>query len=789
MTGTIDQLISPKTADLFDTLIPRMRNQGNLFFNSGELRELGSDLGDLELLDVLIDAFVTGEKIYYTWKPDATSKQAGCYDRQSRRFLSLDIPDYLEAIESAVTGNAFNHPPAVIDFSPCSALEEVTAVPDLIGQGSAVILKHLKQQLGAQADDIGKAFYSLLKDRLIGGRKCFLDSNVIGGPEALVTALRRVIGSGGQVAAVESGPAQNLEQELSDLLESEGFLPGFGDTPDRILETLELLHRILVEGKGGAIEPFLLRLPLVSRVLLLSPHGFFAQKDVLGKPDTGGQVVYILDEVKALEKELQERLLRSGLDISPLICILTRLISESEGTTCHIPLENVEGTSGVTILRVPFKTTDGMVVPEWIPRFRIWPYLQRFASDARQAITDTLDGKPDLIVGNYSDGNLVAFLLSQDFEGVPFAIVAHALEKSKYAFSDSLWEQHQDEYHFAEQFTADLLVMNSADFVITSTRQEIVGTDHTEGQYQCYQFFTLPGMFRVLNGIDTASPRFNVIPPGVDLDVYHPRGRGGQEELQRTASIRNLLFRDQEPDIFGRLDDHDKRPFFTMARLDTIKNITGLVEAFGRSGSLREKANLVLIAGKVNRDQADSDEEKRQIDTMYDLIDTYDLHGSIRWLGIGLPKPDAAETYRVIADCRGLFIQPALYEAFGLTVLEAMHSGIPTAATMYGGPLEIIQEGENGFLLDTRNPGGLTARLEWLIEKMDRDTGLWKKISEAGIKRVAENFTWPVYSRAMLRAASVIALYRQLGGEERRQVVKTCADTVYEQFFSRLLTR
>ncbi len=773
MTGTTNQLISPKTADLFDTLIPRMRNQDHLFFNNGELRELGSDLDGLELLDVLIDAFVTGEKIYYTWKPEATSKQAGCYDRQSRRFLSLDIPDYLDAIESVVTGNACDPPPAVIDFSSCSASEEVAAVPDLVGQGSAVILKHLKQQLGTQAGDIERAFYSLLKDRIIGGRKCFIDSTVIGGPEALVTALRRVIEA--------SGKAQNLERELSGLLENDGFLPGFGDTPDRILETLKLLHRILVEGQGGAIEPFLKRLPLVSRVLLLSPHGFFAQKDVLGKPDTGGQVVYILDEVKALEKELQERLFRSGLDISPRICILTRLIPESEGTTCHIPLENVEGTSCVTILRVPFKTTDGTVVSEWIPRFRIWPYLQRFASDAHQAITDTLGGKPDLIVGNYSDGNLVAFLLSRDFEGVPFAIVAHALEKSKYTFSDSLWEQHQDEYHFAEQFTADLLVMNSADFVITSTRQEIVGTDHTEGQYQCYRFFTLPGLFRVLNGIDTASPRFNVIPPGVDLDVYHPRGRGGKKELQRTARIRDLLFQDRGPDIFGHLDDQEKQPLFTMARLDTIKNITGLVEAFGRSNSLRKKANLVLIAGKVNRDQADSDEEKRQIDTMYELIDTYNLHGSVRWLGIGLPKPDAAETYRVIADCRGLFIQPALYEAFGLTVLEAMHSGIPTAATRYGGPLEIIQDGENGFLLDTRDPGSLVDGLEQLVETMDRDMGLWKKISEAGIKRVAENFTWPVYSRAMLQAATVTALYRQSSKKEWRQTATSYAGAVYKQ--------
>jgi glycosyltransferase involved in cell wall biosynthesis len=34
--------------------------------------------------------------------------------------------------------------------------------------------------------------------------------------------------------------------------------------------------------------------------------------------------------------------------------------------------------------------------------------------------------------------------------------------------------------------------------------------------------------------------------------------------------------------------------------------------------------------------------------------------------------------YRVVADRRGAFVQPALFEAFGLTILEAMASGLPS---------------------------------------------------------------------------------------------------------------
>jgi sucrose synthase len=47
------------------------------------------------------------------------------------------------------------------------------------------------------------------------------------------------------------------------------------------------------------------------------------------------------------------------------------------------------------------------------------------------------EGRPDLIIGNYSDGNLVASLLSDKFDVIQCTI-AHALEKTKYAFSDLL---------------------------------------------------------------------------------------------------------------------------------------------------------------------------------------------------------------------------------------------------------------------------------------------------------------------------------------------------------------
>jgi len=120
-----------------------------------------------------------------------------------------------------------------------------------------------------------------------------------------------------------------------------------------------------------------------------------------------------------------------GLEIEPRILVLTRLIPEADGTSCDQPLESIAGTRYARILRVPFRTPEGEIVPHWISRFEIWPYLERFGLDAERALLAQLGGRPDLIIGNYSDGNLVASLMSHRL-GVTQCNIAHALEKTKY---------------------------------------------------------------------------------------------------------------------------------------------------------------------------------------------------------------------------------------------------------------------------------------------------------------------------------------------------------------------
>src|SRR5690606_126595 len=128
-------------------------------------------------------------------------------------------------------------------------------------------------------------------------------------------------------------------------------------------------------------------------------------------------------------------------DARPRIMVVARLIPEADGTTCNQRLEHIAGTENGWILRVPFREASGEVLPHWTSRSQGWPYLERFAEETERELLAELGGRPDLIVGNYSDGNLVATLLAQRLR-VTQCTIAHALEKSKYVLSDLYWQQH-----------------------------------------------------------------------------------------------------------------------------------------------------------------------------------------------------------------------------------------------------------------------------------------------------------------------------------------------------------
>ncbi len=726
-----------------------------------------------------------GERLVMVYRHRRASCRIFAMSAGDDGLEQLAIKDFLEIKSRVACPNLPpGRRPVEINLAPFYDYGPNLRDPHTIGHGIKHLNRYMSANLASQPERWTSALYEFLKLHHLHGVQLLLDGNLIRSTAELENALEEAMDYLDR-AADDDDPLDEVRAKLKSF----GFLDGWGDSRERIMETFHLLQDTLEQPNEETLEEFLARIPMVSKVVMVSPHGWFGQDNVLGRPDTGGQVVYVLNQALALERFLEQDLKRAGLRIAPKILIVTRLIPENEGTTSDQRLEKVRGSRDVHILRVPFVDINGNVIPHWISRFAVWPYLEQFARDAEKEIRAELSGCPDLIIGNYTDGNLVATQLSR-MMGVIQCNIAHALEKSKYLFSDLYWQNFEEEYHFSVQFIADLIAMNQANFIISSTGQEIIGTDSAIGQYESYQFFTMPGLMHVISGINLFHPRFNVIPPGVDGKVYFPYTENERRlpKLHRKNLARDL-FLEPGPDRLGRLDNPDMPPIFTIARLDRIKNLTGLVEAYGRSERLRELANLVIVASVIDPSRSRDAEEAAEIEKMHELISRYSLDGHIRWIGRILGNEEAGEAYRLMADRRGLFVQPALFEAFGLTILEAMHSGLPVMATQFGGPQEIIEHGKSGFLINPTDHEGMAARIVEFFEKCLEDPSYWDRFSENGLARAQSRFTWDLHCRDLTRLTKVYGFWRYSISHEAKTRLNQYCHLLYQLFFQERASR
>ena len=729
------------------------------------LEDAGESIKDsilAEIIGAAQEAALDGPWFYLAARPRIARMKLFRIHVESLDVDALSPSDYLACKERLVTGQAETNHVLEFDTEPFNRGFPKLKEARSIGRGVEFLNRRLSSELFQDKGTGLQPLVEFLRVHHCRGRQLMVNAHIDS-----VSALRQGLRKAEQFLSGQ--PQDETWDAVAHTLESYGFEPGWGRSVTRMRDSFSLLVDILEAPDPANIERFLSRVPMIFSIVIVSPHGYFAQDRVLGLPDTGGQVVYILDQVHALEKEMRLSITEQGLDIDPQILVVTRLIPEAGDTTCNQRIEPITGTENARILRVPFRRSNGEMLPHWVSRFEVWPYLEDFAGEVQKEVMAELAGRPDLIIGNYSDGNLVATLLAQKLQ-VTQCTIAHALEKSKYLMSDLYWQDNDAQYHFACQFTADLIAMNASDFIITSTYQEIAGNGDSLGQYESYSSFTLPGLYRVVDGIDMYDPKFNIVSPGADDCVYFSYHETDRRLRALHGEISDLVFgsADRE-DVRGCLTDRDKPIIFSMARLDHIKNIAGLLEWYGRSPALRSAANLLLIAGHVSEDKSDDREEQAQIARMHELMNQYGLDGQVRWLGIHLEKAMAGELYRFIADQQGVFVQPALFEAFGLTVVEAMSAGLPTFATRYGGPLEIIEDGRSGFHIDPNHGDEAAAKLTAFFDQAGQDADYWRTISDAALARIESRYTWKLYAQRMMMLSRVYGFWKYVTNLEHAE--------------------
>ncbi len=440
-------------------------------------------------------------------------------------------------------------------------------------------------------------------------------------------------------------------------------------------------------------------------IALLSIHGLIRWENLeLGRDaDTGGQTLYVVEFAQALAKLPGVR----------QVDLITRRVVDSDVSTDYAQAI-APVADNCRIVRI-HAGSEG-----YIPKEQLWDHLDVFADNLADFFhqQDTL---PDILHSHYADAGYVGAHLANLLER-PLIHTGHSLgrvKRNRFLASDFTSQEIEERFNMSRRIEAEETTLATAQRVITSTHQEI------ESQYELYDYYQ-PEQMRV-------------IPPGTDFKQFIPP-TGGELETPLFASLTQHLKNPGKPIVLA------------LSRPDKRKNIGALIEAYGLSEELQQRANLVIVAG--NREDIDDLEEGAQevFHHLLGTIDRYDLYGRV-----AMPKHHQRDEvpliFRIAAASGGVFVNPALTEPFGLTLIEAAASGLPVVATEDGGPRDIIGNCRNGFLIDPFESETITAALLKLLG----NPKLWQSCSKKGLLGVRKNYSWQAHAQRYLEVVKPIA--------------------------------
>jgi mannosylfructose-phosphate synthase len=220
------------------------------------------------------------------------------------------------------------------------------------------------------------------------------------------------------------------------------------------------------------------------RILMISTHGYVAAEPEFGKPDTGGQVVYVL--------ELSKSLARMGYEVD----ILTRRFVDQPFS------ERIDDR--ITLYRFPCggnafipKETLCDAIPEWVEGVSRWMHLNRV--------------RYKLINSHYWDAGLAGQAISNRF-AIPHVHTPHSIGSWKRDNMGLDPEDMEKKYNFRRRIREEKVIYDECDLLIATT----------------------PTQRDVLCGVnyDVPEDKISVIPPGYDDHRFFPVSLATRQSLK-----------------------------------------------------------------------------------------------------------------------------------------------------------------------------------------------------------------------------------------------------------------
>lgn len=283
----------------------------------------------------------------------------------------------------------------------------------------------------------------------------------------------------------------------------------------------------------------------INNILMISLHGYVAGEPELGKPDTGGQVVYVL--------ELAKRFSRLGRRVD----LVTRRFEDQP--------EFDEVNNNLRIWRIPF---GGKA---FIRKEDMHDHFADFVTNLLSAIR-TNSNRYDIVYSHYWDAGWAGQKVAEELE-IPHVHTPHSLGwwKRHTMGTDMSAEEMEATYRFEERIRKEFLVYQMCDHVIATTEPQ---AELLKEQY------------------DLLENRLTVVPPGMDEDRFSPVSQADIQALRQKYNLR-------EHDVLtlGRMA-HNKGYDLLIRALPTLFELVPtarLIAAIGGEDSAQDDAGIAEL--------------------------------------------------------------------------------------------------------------------------------------------------------------------------------------------------
>lgn len=397
------------------------------------------------------------------------------------------------------------------------------------------------------------------------------------------------------------------------------------------------------------------------KIAMVSEHA--SPLAALGGVDAGGQNVHVAELARAIGARGHEVTVYTRRDDPGL-----------SKRTCFAPNAYVEHIDA------------GPAAP--LSKDELFPYMDEMAARLTRAFDES---RPDIVHTHFWMSGYAGLESCRPL-AIPLVHTFHALGVVKKRY------QGDEDTSPNERAAVEQRLVRSASHIISTCSDEVFE----------------------LRRLGLSADRVTVVPCGVDLERFRPRG-----------------------------PVEDRRPGWhrvvVVSRLVPRKGIDDVIRALAEV----PRAELV-IAGGPSAEGLEHDPEVRRLRGVAEEAGV-----SERVFFRGRLDRNAVAALLRSAD---VVASTPWYEPFGIVPIEAMACGAPVVATAVGGLIDTVVDGATGLHVPPRDPSSIAQALRWLLDQPGRRIAF----GAAGVQRAHGRYGWPRVADATLD------VYQSLAGGAAR---------------------